>query len=479
MEGFNSHLNMEQMNKALISLNDMYVKAATGGCPAVNGESSSILHCMPAATFLSSLISLYYAIVDLCSSYVILIFISSVEAEFRSYHLLSLMARHGKFKGDQQAFLSTLQGLRPEVRGSPLIQWVLRLRDAFASGNFVRFFLLVREAPYLPACLAHIYFPFVRARALQTLSEILSPSASARPPLVEYSWLRQALMLDSDEEAAALSAQHGFQTATTMEGPAVLMAKGAYVDPPPPVPRRPSALVSSKAPGARSISVTLPATRPLTPEEALILREQARQAEALRAETAAKARTAAEAEVTRRHQAEVEAATQRERLRLQAESQQRKVEEERRLLEIARLQEQNKLREEAARAAEAAAKAEAQRLLEEAAKRERQAAAARAAEEAALRAAAEAEARRVAEQRIRREAEQAEQRRREEELRRFEEERRRVEEEKRQRSVQRKFFDRWVTEMRRRVAEQERRDRVAASLKACRVGVVVSSADKV
>lgn len=33
----------------------------------------------------------------------------SAEAEFRAYHLLSLMGQHGKFKGDQQAFLSMLQ----------------------------------------------------------------------------------------------------------------------------------------------------------------------------------------------------------------------------------------------------------------------------------------------------------------------------------------------------------------------------------
>jgi hypothetical protein len=31
------------------------------------------------------------------------------EAEFRAYHLLSLMGQHGKFKGDQQGFLSMLQ----------------------------------------------------------------------------------------------------------------------------------------------------------------------------------------------------------------------------------------------------------------------------------------------------------------------------------------------------------------------------------
>lgn len=38
MEGFNSHLNMEQMNKALISLNDMYEKAAEKGEHCPNGS---------------------------------------------------------------------------------------------------------------------------------------------------------------------------------------------------------------------------------------------------------------------------------------------------------------------------------------------------------------------------------------------------------------------------------------------------------
>ncbi len=32
------------------------------------------------------------------------------------------------------------------------------LQRAFASNNFVRFFALVRQAPYLLACLSHIYF---------------------------------------------------------------------------------------------------------------------------------------------------------------------------------------------------------------------------------------------------------------------------------------------------------------------------------
>ena len=43
MEGFNSHLNMEQMNKALISLNDMYEKAAQHGQQNENGKHGCIV----------------------------------------------------------------------------------------------------------------------------------------------------------------------------------------------------------------------------------------------------------------------------------------------------------------------------------------------------------------------------------------------------------------------------------------------------
>lgn len=45
MEGFNSHLNMEQMNKALISLNDMYNKLAAAGRPGQNGAQSMLVTC--------------------------------------------------------------------------------------------------------------------------------------------------------------------------------------------------------------------------------------------------------------------------------------------------------------------------------------------------------------------------------------------------------------------------------------------------
>lgn len=374
------------------------------------------------------------------------------------------MAQHGKFKGDQQAFLATLQGLRPEVRGAPLVQWVMRLRAAFAAGNFVRFFLLVREAPYLPACMAHIYFPGVRARALRTLSETLSPSA-ARPAMVELSWLCRALMLDSEEEAVQLCAMHGF---SNFVGGEVALVKGSYMDPPPPVPRHPSAAVSAKAPGARSICVTSPATRPLTPEEAAALKQEAQRAEEERQRAAAAARAAAEAEAVRRQQEALAAAAEARRLEVEAQERQRLAEEQLRREEEARLEAQRKKEEEARQAAEAAAAAaaaERERLVREAAERERRAAAARAAEEAARRAAAEAETRRLEEERRRREAEETERRRKAAELR--------------QRALSRRYYHRWVAEARRRVAVRLRQERIDASLKACRVGALPAEGAKV
>ncbi len=432
MEGFNSHLNMEQMNKALISLNEMYNKAAAEGRPSPN------------------------------------------EAEFRTYHLLSLMAQHGKFKGDQQAFLSTLQALRPEVRGSHMVQWALKLRANFVAGNYVRFFGLVQEATYLPACAAHTYFPAVRARFLRALAETLAPTA-ARPATVEIAWLRRALAMDSDEEVVAVAATHGFTELTTdaeTGEPALLLGKGQYVDPPPPLVKRSAEWIRAKAPGLRSVCVTTTAGKPLTPEETAALREEQRRTEQARHEAAAAARAAAQAEEMRRqHAAAAVVEEQRRQQQAAYEEQQRQIEEEHRAHQ-AQIDAQRRAEEETQMQQQIAAAAEARRVAEEVAERERKAAAERAAFEAAQRAAAEAEARRIEAERKRREAEEAERRRLEEEERKRAEELRQKAAALRVRVFERKYFTRWVAQMRRLVAERRRKERIAASLKACRVGIV-------
>ncbi|KAL4513335.1 hypothetical protein Ndes2437B_g00550 [Nannochloris sp. 'desiccata'] len=416
MEGFNSHLNMEQMNKALISLNEMYNKAAAKGRPSPN------------------------------------------EAEFRTYHLLSLMAQHGKFKGDQQAFLSTLQALRPEVRGSAMVQWALKLRANFVAGNFVGFFLLVQEAAYLPACAAHTYFP------------------------AKISWLRRALMMDSDEEVISVAAIHGFTEVTTdaeTGEPALLLGKGQYVDPPPPLIKRSAEWIRAKAPGLRSVCVATTAGKPLSPEETAALREQQRKAEQARHEAAAAARAAAQAEEMRRQQAAAAAAEEQQRQQQAVyEAQQRKFEEEQRAQQV-QAEVQRRAEEEVQMQRQLAAAAEARRLAEEEAERERKVAAERAAIEAAQRAAAEAEARRLEAERTRRATEEAERRRREEEERRRAKELQQKAAALRVRVFERKYFGRWVAQMRRLVAERRRNERIAASLKACRVGIIPGMAEEI
>lgn len=78
---------------------------------------------------------------------------------------------------------------------------------------------------------------------------------------------------------------------------------------------------------------------------------------------------------------------------------------------------------------------------------------------------------------MKREAEEAERQRLAElerqriaELRRQEEERKRKAEEARVKGIERRFFAFWTVNMRKKVAERRRKEKIAASLKACRVG---------
>ena len=56
--------------------------------------------------------------------------------------------------------------------------------------------------------------------------------------------------------------------------PSLRWLQGAYVDPPPPVPRKRSALISSMAPASRSLAVVTPCLPPMSAEEAAALEQQ-------------------------------------------------------------------------------------------------------------------------------------------------------------------------------------------------------------
>ena len=344
---------------------------------------------------------------------------------------------------------------------------MLKLRNAYYFGNFARFFRLVGEAPYLLACLAHVYFPFMRATCFRVMSE-----TCARQQNLEASWLVRTLLLDDAQEALAVAKEHGFLSSLDSgdRDPVVVLTKGGF-EKPETVVRYPSKAVSAKSGGMRRSDLILTVAE----ESDEARRARLERLERMRAEREEERRRA------RAREEAAEEASRRQQRELAAREQAREEEEEER---------------RRARAREEAAQEEERRRAgaqEEAAQEERRRAREReAAEEAARRQQRELEeeARRVAaaEEDRRRGAAAAEELRRQEELRRkrierlaeeqrlLEEARRRKEaEEARRRQyllsklreaiVARRHWDMWVSWTRERLAEKERRRITKLNLK--------------
>lgn len=69
-----------------------------------------------------------------------------------------------------------MQELSPQVLKEAEVQRVLAMQQAIESGAWVIFLRLATEAPYLQGCLAHMYFPSVRARGLIVLASTGAPN---------------------------------------------------------------------------------------------------------------------------------------------------------------------------------------------------------------------------------------------------------------------------------------------------------------
>lgn len=75
-----------------------------------------------------------------------------------------------------------LQKCPPQLLGSAEVQRVLGLQRLLASGDWVGFLRGAAAAPYLQACLAHMYFVRVHARALY----VLARASGAGPGQEDY-----------------------------------------------------------------------------------------------------------------------------------------------------------------------------------------------------------------------------------------------------------------------------------------------------
>lgn len=124
------------------------------------------------------------------------------EPEFRAYDVLLHL--------NQGDTIRQVQKLPDWVRWSAQVKQAVAAFGAFNSNNYVRFFRLAAEAPYLAACLMHRYFGQVRVRALQTFLKAFCQSHQREEFSLEV--LGQHLGFDSTSEVQLFASALGLRT---------------------------------------------------------------------------------------------------------------------------------------------------------------------------------------------------------------------------------------------------------------------------
>ncbi|KAK6254613.1 hypothetical protein SCA6_015918 [Theobroma cacao] len=130
-EGFDAHLNIEQMNKTSVELFQMYDDHRKKG---INVPT---------------------------------------EKEFRGYYALLKLDKHPGYKVEPAELSLDLAKMTPEIRQTPEVLFARNVARACRTGNFVAFFRLARRASYLQACLMHAHFAKLRTQALASLHSSL------------------------------------------------------------------------------------------------------------------------------------------------------------------------------------------------------------------------------------------------------------------------------------------------------------------
>uniref|UniRef100_A0A0D9X274 PCI domain-containing protein n=1 Tax=Leersia perrieri TaxID=77586 RepID=A0A0D9X274_9ORYZ len=161
-EGFDAHLNIEQMNKTSVELFQMYDDHRRKGV------------------------------------------LFPTEKEFRGYYALLKLDKHPGYKVEPAELSLDLAKMSREIRGSPDILFAREVARACRMGNFIAFFRLARKATYLQACLMHAHFAKLRRQALASLHSGLQNSQGI-PISQAVEWLAM-----EDEDIESLVEYHGF-----------------------------------------------------------------------------------------------------------------------------------------------------------------------------------------------------------------------------------------------------------------------------
>ncbi|KNA09027.1 hypothetical protein SOVF_157390 [Spinacia oleracea] len=126
-EGFDAHLNIEQMNKTSVELFQMYDDHKKRG-----------------------------------------IFIPT-EKEFRGYYALLKLDKHPGYKVEPSELSLDLAKMTAEIRQTLDVLFARDVARSCRTSNFVAFFRHARKASYLQACLMHAHFSKLRTQALASL----------------------------------------------------------------------------------------------------------------------------------------------------------------------------------------------------------------------------------------------------------------------------------------------------------------------
>lgn len=161
-EGFDAHLNIEQMNKTSVELFQLYDDHRKNG---INVPT---------------------------------------EKEFRGYYALLKLDKHPGYKVEPAELSHDLSKMTPEIRQTREVLFARDVARACRTGNFIAFFRLARKASYLQACLMHAHFAKLRTLALASLHSGLQINQGIPVALVAK-WLAM-----EGEDIESLLEYHGF-----------------------------------------------------------------------------------------------------------------------------------------------------------------------------------------------------------------------------------------------------------------------------
>ncbi|GAV63352.1 SAC3_GANP domain-containing protein [Cephalotus follicularis] len=161
-EGFDAHLNIEQMNKTSVELFQLYDDHRKKGINV------------------------------------------STEKEFRGYYALLKLDKHPGYNVEPAELSLELAKMTQDIRQTPEVRFARDVARACRTGNFIAFFRLARKASYLQACLMHAHFGKLRTQALASLHSGLQNNQGI--PVAKVSrWLGM-----EEEDIEILSEYHGF-----------------------------------------------------------------------------------------------------------------------------------------------------------------------------------------------------------------------------------------------------------------------------